>query len=200
MTRRQLIYAGIGAGSALVGYVLAVLVTLAILTGCSSPTSAPPSSPPPVVNLIGITPPSTEEVVVRSIYDGDTYTLTDDRKIRILGIDTPEMRAEPGDTPTQAEARKCYGHEARDLAVSLLLNQTVLITGDPEQGDKDRYNRLLRYVTLKDGTDVGARLLAAGAARVYNEYPVAKTGSYQVFEDSAHAQKSGGWTACGWTE
>lgn len=182
----------------------AAIAVAIILTGCGSTTGVQPTitpASPVIVDLIpleGPPPPSQETVTIESVYDGDTYTLTDDRKIRVLGIDTPELKATAGDTSAQAVAEKCYGHEARDAVAPLLINQTVTITGDPSQGDKDRYGRLLRYVTLTDGTDVAAKLLDGGYARVYRQYPVTKTRSYDKIEQAAKAAGKGGWTACGW--
>ncbi|KAI2506581.1 nuclease-like protein [Fragilaria crotonensis] len=37
-------------------------------------------------------PAGAEKHHVRNVYDGDTLTLTDERRVRLLGIDTPEIK------------------------------------------------------------------------------------------------------------
>ena len=75
--------------------------------------------------------------VLRGI-DGDTIELTDGRKIRYLGVDTPEKN-------------ECFHHQAS------LKNTLLVMTGNYNRPnkvrlykgkvDKDRYGRYLRYVT-----------------------------------------------------
>ena len=37
-------------------------------------------------------PSGAQAVSVRNVYDGDTLTLVDERRVRLLGIDTPEIK------------------------------------------------------------------------------------------------------------
>jgi endonuclease YncB( thermonuclease family) len=80
-----------------------------------------------------------ETVVVGSVYDGDTFTLTDGRKIRPLVLDSCEM-----DTPG--------GLRARTDARALLQGRTVVLTRG--RVDRDYFQRHLRYVGIPqpDGT------------------------------------------------
>ena len=98
--------------------------------------------------------------VVR-VVDGDTYDvrLSGGRKVRVrvLGIDTPEVYG----------GTQCGGRQASARAKRLLPRGTkVLLTSDPSQQNKDRYGRSLRYVE-KHGKDIGRRILRAGLAKVY---------------------------------
>jgi micrococcal nuclease len=128
---------------------------------------------------------------VLSVYDGDTFTIAIDAggnaKVRVLGINTAELRPD-----------ECYGPEARDAVRALLEGKNVHLTGDMMQGDRDRYNRLLRYVSLPDLPDLGAWLVKNGFARVYEEYPVARTGEYLQLQEQAQQEKRGGWGTCSW--
>jgi micrococcal nuclease len=73
------------------------------------------------------------EFLVTEVIDGDTFTLSTGERVRIIGINTPEM-SEPG------------GDIAKDIATQLLLGQKVRLQRDVR--DKDDYDRLLRYVFI----------------------------------------------------
>ena len=89
------------------------------------------------------------------VYDGDTLRTTDDRRIRIVQIDAPELETD------------CYGRAARRALVRLAPPGTrVVLQHDPALDDVDRYGRLLRYVVVA-GHDVGLELVAEGAAEPY---------------------------------
>jgi endonuclease YncB( thermonuclease family) len=102
---------------------------------------------------------------VRWVNDGDTVVLLDGRRVRYLGIDTPEIdheqnRAEP------------LGYEARDYNRRLVTSGRVRLEFDVQR--HDHYGRLLAYVFLADGSMVNARLLAAGYAYYLFKAPNSK--------------------------
>lgn len=129
-------------------------------------------------------PPQQESAQVQSCYDGDTCTLTSGERVRILGIDAPEIST--GD---------CYAPESRDVLRDLVVGQDVLLTSDPEQGDEDRYGRSLRYMEVAQTGDVGAFLVSNGFAVVYTEYPVQRTQEYLDLQRQAQERRQGVW-AC----
>ncbi len=97
-----------------------------------------------------------ETGVVASVYDGDTVTLTDGRKIRLIQIDTPELKP-----------AECYGVEARAAVIALVpIGSTVTLESDPQLDQVDRYGRLLRYVK-RNGVNVNLELVRRGAATPY---------------------------------
>ena len=49
-------------------------------------------------------PNDAEQHTVRNVYDGDTLTLKDERRVRLLGIDTPEIK----ENQPYAEEAKAY--------------------------------------------------------------------------------------------
>ena len=129
-------------------------------------------------------------VSVTKIIDGDTIDVLMDGKketVRFIGIDTPEVH-DPR-KPVQ-----CFGKEAWDRAKELLDGKQVRLEPDVSQGDRDKYNRLLRYVYLEDATLVNKLLIQEGYAHEYT-YRIPYT--YQVeFEDAerdAREQKRGLW-------
>lgn len=96
--------------------------------------------------------------LVRTVVDGDTVILGDGRKVRYLGIDSPEMGR--NHRPPQFLAQAAKKFNAR-----LVLNQKLRLEYDLER--YDQYGRLLAYVFLPDGRMVNAELVRQGLARVY---------------------------------
>jgi len=92
-----------------------------------------------------------ETALVVRVIDGDTIELADGRRVRYLGIDTPELGDE-------------HSYEAMQLNQDLVEGQCVELQAGNE--DKDQYERLLRYVYV-DGIFVNAQLVAQGYATAY---------------------------------
>lgn len=86
-----------------------------------------------------------------AVVDGDTIQ-TSAGAVRLIGIDTPEG----------AEG----GHAEASAAIGGLLSAGDLVTLElPDgQNDRDRYDRLIRYVITSDGVDLGMVQLQAGNA------------------------------------
>ena len=98
-----------------------------------------------------------EQVQVSGISDGDTLRLADGRRVRIIGINTPELAhdgrpADPLASEAQALLQKLV--KSSDQRVGLRL--------DTES--RDRHGRLLAHVFLADGQSVEAQMLEAGLA------------------------------------
>lgn len=160
-----------------------VLVTVGVLVwGCSpeevEPTRPPfpetasasapstaiplPSGSPETENteVVGRRPPRpaderSESAVVARVIDGDTFELTDKRKVRVLGIDSCEMST-PG------------GKYAKETAEFLLRpsNTVVLV---PEPGvSGDQWGRMLRYVKRSPSlSDFGEAMIDGPHTGVY---------------------------------
>lgn len=93
---------------------------------------------------------------VRSHHDGDTLRLADGRKLRIIGLDTPELgRDGKPDQPLSREARQALGS---------LLKQGKRIGLRYDQERHDRYGRTLAHLYLEDGRSIAAELLQQGLA------------------------------------
>lgn len=113
-------------------------------------------------------------------------------RVRLLGIDAPEV-AHP---PAPAE---CYADEATDLLRELApVGSTVELVIDNGQPDRDRYDRLLRYVDTAGGDlDVAHELLARGAARRYEaSRDLVREESYSSAIRHAQDADSGLWGNC----
>ena len=92
-----------------------------------------------------------EKALVISVIDGDTIELQGGRRVRYLGIDTPE----PGEY---------YADESTARNIELVAGKIVELQSGKR--DKDEYGRLLRYVYV-DGIFVNAELVAQGYATAY---------------------------------
>jgi micrococcal nuclease len=128
-----------------------------------------------------------EIAVVASVYDGDTLSLRDGRRVRLLQIDTPELGS-----------GECYSRAARTALLNLAPpGKTVVLESDPTLDRTDRYGRLLRYVK-HNGVSVNLELTRRGAAAPY--FYRGERGRYARWllraARSAKATKRGLWRAC----
>ena len=102
---------------------------------------------------------------------------TDAGRVRVFGIDTPEVGKPFADEATQAVER---------LAV---VGETVYLWRSPGSDDRDIYGRLVRTVYLPDGTDLGESLVRAGLALAFVRY----SDRYVVTEQAARSEGLGLW-------
>ena len=126
---------------------------------------------------------------VTHIVDGDTLdvrlTSGKTERIRLIGIDTPER----GD---------CYFSQATVRARQLAMSKRVVLRGDATQDTRDRYGRLLAYVWLPGGKDLGYQLIAGGFAKVYvYRDPFQRLSAYRSAGATAKSATAGQWKACG---
>lgn len=123
---------------------------------------------------------------VAKIIDGDTIHLQDGRKVRIIGIDTPEVgRGGEASQPFAFQAHKALRKLLED-------NKKIALTYD--QDKRDRYKRLLAYVTLADGRSVEQELLAQGLAYSIVVPPNARhINCYREIERNARKTRLGLW-------
>jgi endonuclease YncB( thermonuclease family) len=133
---------------------------------------------------------------VTSVADGDTIKVLIDGKtqtVRLANIDAPE-------TVDPRKPVQCMGREASNKMSELVAGQQVMLMPDITQADRDRYNRLLRFVFLTDRTDVGLELIKSGYARSspYGSSPHKYLEAYIAAEASAKAEELGLWnpSAC----
>lgn len=124
--------------------------------------------------------------------DGDTITIDmngQKETIRMIGVDTPETH-DP-DTPVQ-----CYGPAASAYTKNLIGNNKVRLEADPTNQNRDRYNRLLRYVYLPDGRLVQAEIIKNGYGFAYTLFPFTKSKEFAGLQDQAKTQTKGLWGNC----
>ena len=132
-------------------------------TEVAAPTISESPTPSSFQNLI---PADKQEAEVLKVIDGDTISVLlngEKQTIRIIGINTPE-------TVDPRKTVECFGAEASNKAKEYFKdkNYKVWLEEDPSQGDKDKYQRLLRYVFTDNGaTDYGLMMISQGFAYEY---------------------------------
>lgn len=128
-----------------------------------------------------------EKAIVKWVYDGDTLLLKDKRKIRVIGIDTPEVKH-------HKQKAQAYGAKAREALRELLksFNYHVILRYGPEK--QDRYSRILAHVYLPDGTNISRWLLKKGYAKTLAFPPNIKLAKcYKTEENKAQRQSLRIW-------
>jgi micrococcal nuclease len=136
-------------GQARVRQLAAALTLALVLPGCSDESEdTPPSA------RIARAPSDASPAEVTRHTDGDTLWLSGIGKVRLIGIDSPEVYGD----------RECFGREA-----SAFVRRTVPL-GDPVGyrlgvEERDRYGRALAYVWLRDGRFLNRLLAARGYAQ-----------------------------------
>lgn len=129
---------------------------------------------------------------VTEFVDGDTIKVDMAGKtetIRMIGMDTPE-------THDPRKAVQCFGIAAAAYTKRLIANKPVRLEADPLGTNRDRYNRLLRYVYTSDGKLVEAEGIRNGYAFAYTSFPFTKVDEFQTYEKEAREAGRGLWSAC----
>lgn len=128
---------------------------------------------------------------VVSVADGDTFKVKlqdgSEQTVRLLGVDTPE-------TVDPRKTVQCFGKEASQFTKEKLSGKEVVLEGDPTQGDVDKYNRLLRYVYLSDGTFFNLQLIQEGYGTEYTyQKPYKFQKAFKAAEQGAREESKGFW-------
>jgi endonuclease YncB( thermonuclease family) len=125
-------------------------------------------------------------VLVRWVIDGDTIVVSNVGRVRLLGIDAPEI-GRVFDTPAP------FGREARERLTDLILHRWVRLEMEADGAALDAYNRRLAYVVTGDGTLVNAVMVREGLARVSARVPLTRLAELQRAEAEAQAFRRGMW-------
>lgn len=157
-----------------------IVVCAALLIGCAAPLTSATSGQAPVT-LTNVT-----------VVDGDTLRATVGgarERIRIVGIDAPEVSHDP--SPAE-----CWSTEAGVALGELLEGQSVLAFSVDDVDDRDRYDRLLRQVNVA-GQDVAEYLLEQGHATSFQALENHQLSRYYLdIERTAEQRQRGLWGAC----
>lgn len=136
-----------------------------------------------------------ERAVVTRVLDGDTIVVTGGKKVRYIGIDTPELYGSTQDS-------ECFAREAKSRNEQLILGKPVRLEKDVSEADK--YNRLLRYVYIDDplssiheDTSINEILVSEGYAFARTYQPdIALQKHLTTLEKEAREKGFGLWGGC----
>jgi micrococcal nuclease len=188
-----------------------ILLSTAVSVGyepcghCNPPSPPPGISPPPEsqelyrLNVSGVEEPEqadlsrmTRAVVVRHV-DGDTVYVSIPRppgsvrqyeSVRFIGVDAPE-------TVHPQKLVERLGKESSEFTRRYLLNRPVFLAYDWQL--RDRYDRLLAYIYLSDGSCFNALLVREGYAHAYTRYPFEFLEQFRALELEARQKDKGLW-------
>jgi len=118
------------------------------------------------------------------VIDGDTIVLDGDEKVRLIGVDCPEL----SDQRTQVQQ---LSQESYEFVRKLVENKKVRL--DYDQNRQDIYGRTLAYVYLEDGTHLNAEIVKQGFGFAYTKYPFKYLEEFREFEKEARENKTGLW-------
>jgi micrococcal nuclease len=116
--------------------------------------------------------------VVR-IIDGDTFETETGEKVRLIGINAPELS-------------DIYGEEAKQHLMFLIGDKMIELENDNISNDRDRYSRLLRYVIL-EGIDINKQMISDGFAFAYLKFHFDNANEYKQAQLNARDNNKGIW-------
>lgn len=128
---------------------------------------------------------------VTEVHDGDTVSIrmsgfasiwVRTERVRLIGIDTPELKQEPW-------GRKAKKHLKEIISVS---DWVVSVEMDVEE--RDKYGRLLAYLWDKNGVLINERMIEDGYAVLYTIPPNVKhSARFVEAQKKAQQRKIGIW-------
>lgn len=114
-------------------------------------------------------------ITLKRVSDGDTIVTSDDTRIRLWGIDTPEIDQR-------------YGSHATAALTEMLYEQQLYL----ETKDVDRFGRTVGVIYTAGGDEVNLEMVCNGHAWWYERY-AEKAIEYKQCQEDAHRNKRGLW-------
>ena len=132
---------------------------------------------PVIISLSAVAevPSDAVQFNLKRISDGDTVVTTEDIRIRLWGIDTPERDQRDGSDATEA--------------LTVMLNNQRLYL---ETKDVDRYGRTVGVIYTADGDEINLEMVCDGHAWWYERY-AKKATDYEQCQEAAQKNKRGLW-------
>ena len=130
---------------------------------------------------------------VVKVYDGDTITISDgihEIRVRLIGIDTPEMNE-------KNTVLRNLAYQAKDYLSSLILDQFIYLQLDhfnEKSMHLDKFGRLLAYIyRFSDNLFVNAQMIRMGFSQEYERYAFEQMHYFRKLAAQAKAEKLGIW-------
>ena len=116
---------------------------------------------------------------VSRVIDGDTFETITGEKVRLIGINAPEI----GDI---------FGNESKDHLYKLITGIEIELVSDNFSNNTDKYGRSLRYVYI-NGDDVNKQMISDGYAIAYLKYRFSKNEEYKNEQLESMSLDKGMW-------
>ncbi|MBW1999262.1 MAG: thermonuclease family protein [Deltaproteobacteria bacterium] len=139
---------------------------------------------------------------VKRVVDGDTLLLTNGDRVRLIGVDTPEVHRskklyrDAKRTGRDVETIIALGKKASAFTRSIVDKKEIRLEYDQANAHirhRDRYGRLLAYVYLKDGTFLNAEIIKQGYGFAYTRFPFRYMEDFRRYEREARENRRGLW-------
>ncbi|MFQ6078790.1 MAG: thermonuclease family protein [Thermodesulfobacteriota bacterium] len=121
---------------------------------------------------------------VARVIDGDTLLLANGERVRLIGVDTPELYH-------PLKPVQYFAKEASEFTRRMAEGKRVRLEYDWQ--NRDRYGRLLAYVYLQDSTFLNAEIIKQGYGFAYTKYPFRYTEEFRQYEKEARENGRGLW-------
>ena len=131
---------------------------------------------------------------VRYVIDGDTFILENNQRVRMIGINAPEI----SHRRYGKKRGEYFGKQSKAYLKRLIEGRDVELKkgGEPF----DRFGRRLAYVYLPDGTFVNAKMVEEGYAEVFRKFPFDHKEEFMTLEAEARSEWRGVWKKRSWTD
>ena len=141
-------------------------------------------------------------LTIKRVVDGDTLLLQNGERVRLIGVDTPEvhesdkLQRDAERTHTDVETIRQLGRKSSAFVKKTVQGKGVRLEYDQANtaiGHRDRYGRTLAYVYLEDGTFLNADIVRQGYGVAYTKYPFQYVDEFQKNERKAREKGWGLW-------
>jgi endonuclease YncB( thermonuclease family) len=126
-----------------------------------------------------------QQQTISSVYDGDTVRFKNGQRVRLLGINAPEINS-------RYRSGEVGGPAAKRWLKKKLAGKTVLVEYDQQR--RDKYQRQLVHLFLLDGEHINAAMIATGLVSSLVVPPNLRYADSLIkAEKQASLQKKGIW-------
>jgi micrococcal nuclease len=136
------------------------------------------------VLLAGILSAAQPVFHVTRVIDGDTLLLSNGERVRLIGVDTPELHH-------PLKPVQYFAEEAFQFTRTMAEGKEVRLEYDWRR--RDRYGRLLAYVYLEDGTFLNAEIIRQGYGFAFTKYPFRYMAQFRQYQREARENGRGLW-------
>ncbi len=150
--------------------------------------------------ILSQSPGAGPSLYVKRVVDGDTLILSNGERVRLIGIDTPELHfsgkllRDASRSHRDIKTIRELGRKASRFTREACLRRKVRLEFDAQK--RDRYGRTLAYVYLDDGTFLNAEILRQGYGQIMTIPPNVKHADlFLKMERDARHNKRGLWKA-----
>ena len=135
---------------------------------------------------------------VKRVVDGDTLLLTNGERVRVIGVDTPEVHEskklywDAKRSARNIKTIKELGRRSSAFTKSLVDKKEIRLEFDPNNAyinHRDKYRRILAYVYLPDGTFVNAEIIKRGYGFAYTRFPFRYMDDFRQYEREARRKR-----------